>query len=251
MKLTPVQLYDLVKKSFPYEGDWHYARLEESAELRQVMPGVVPVDDVRASGRQFLQHVREMTRVFKHLATNKVVPEETKPWKSIPLFVVHELGADYTEVVRAEIERLIKDGTDNQLGGFIAGTAAYAPPFLSEEFTGCYARMHRALAAHDRRSNTHTEDCGVDDPCVAHLNAHYWGLAGWIDNLYAAWQKRNNQLADQSPVPPTGIMGVRVSDRNKFAELSVCGSFLPLAKRPKVWLSLAEWRAELARRRSA
>ena len=251
MKLTPQDLFDLVKKSFPYEGDWHYAQLEESAELRQVMPGIVPVDDVRNSGKQFLQHLREMTKVFKHLSASKVVPEQAKPWKTVPLFLTQEIGADYLHNVQSEIDRLVTDGTENQLGGFLAGTAAYAPAYVADEFAGCYARMHRAITVCDKRSNTHTEDSNMDDPCVAHLNAHFWGLAGWIDNLYATWQQRHKMLADQSPVPPSGILGVRVASKTKFAELSVCGSFLPLAKRPKVWLSLAEWKAELARRKAA
>ena len=252
MKLTPQELFDLVKKTFPYEGDWHYAQLEESAELRQVMPGIVPLSDVRTSGKQFLLHLREMMKVFKFLSANRVVPEQAKPWKSIPAFLVLELGADYTESIKTEIERLIAQGTENQLGGFIAGTAAYAPgAYVAEEFAGCYARLHRALTAVEKRTNTHTEDSHMDDPCVSHLNAHFWGLAGWVDNLYAAWQQRHNLLADQSAVPPTGILGVRVSNKPKYAELSVCGSFLPLAKRPKVWLSLPEWKAELARRKTA
>ncbi|MBI4877226.1 MAG: hypothetical protein HY822_21570 [Acidobacteria bacterium] len=244
MKLTPMELCDLVKKAFPYEGDWHYAQLAESAELRQIMPNIVPADDVRKSGKQFLLHKREMVKVFKFLSSNRVVPDEAKPWKTVPLFVVQELGADYLHSVEAEIERLIRDGTENQLGGFLAGTAAYAPAYVQKQFAGCYARMHRAITAWEKRHNTHTEDSNMDDPCVAHFNAHFWGLSGWIDNLYAAWQQRHNLLADQSPVPPTGILGVRVANRAKFEELSVCGSFLPLAKRPKVWLSLEEWRAE-------
>ncbi len=122
MKLTPPELFDLIKKSFPYEGDWNYAQLEESTALRQIMPGVAPVTDVRSSGKQFLVHLREMTKVFKYLATNKVVPEQTKPWKAVPLFVVQELGADYVHNVQTEIDRLIAEGTENQLGGFLAGT---------------------------------------------------------------------------------------------------------------------------------
>jgi hypothetical protein len=251
MKLTPQDLYDLVKKTFPYEGDWNYAQLEESAELRQVMPGVVPVTDVRSSGKQFLVHLREMTKVFKYLAANKVVPEQTKAWKTVPLFLVQELGADYIHNVQAEADRLIAEGTENQLGGFLAGTAAYAPAFVSEQYIGVYARMHRAITVHDKRNNVHTEDSHMDDPCVSHLNAHFWGLAGWIDNLYAAWQQRHKMLADQNPVPPTGIMGVRISNRARYAEVTVCGAFLPLAKRPKVWLSLDEWKADIAQRKAS
>jgi hypothetical protein len=251
MKLTPQDLYDLVKKSFPYEGDWNYAQLLESAELRQIMPGIAAVDDVRTSGKQFLVHLRELTKVFKFLSASKVVPEPAKAWKTPPLFVVQELTGDYMNNVQREIDRLIAQGAENQLGGFIAGTAAYAPAYVSDEFTGCYARMHRAITAHEKRINTHTEDSNMEDPCVSHLNAHFWGLAGWIDNLYATWQQRHNLLADQNPVPPAGIMGVRVSNKTKYPELSVCGTFLPLAGRPKVWLSLPEWKAELARRKGS
>lgn len=250
MKLTPQDLFDLVKKSFPYEGDWNYAQLEECAELRQTMQGVAPLSDARTSGKQFLVHIREMTKVFKFLSAGKVVPEQAKAWKSVPLFVIQEIGADYMHNVQAEIDRLIAEGTENQLGGFLAGTAAYAPAYVADQYAGCYARMHRAITAYDRRSNTHTEDSNMDDPCVSHLNAHFWGLAGWVDNIYAAWQQRHKVLADQNPVPPAGIMGVRVTNKAKFAELSVCGSFLPLARRPKVWLSLEEWKAELARRKA-
>jgi hypothetical protein len=251
MKLTPPQLYDLVKKTFPYEGDWHYARMPENADLRKVMPNVVSDDDVRTSGKVFLQHLREMTRVFKYLAANKVLQDETRPWPKIPHFLVVQLGASYTDTVQTEVNRLIVDGTENQLGGFIAGTAAYMPAYISEEWAGCYARMLRAITVHEKRENTHSEDSNADDPCVATLNAHYWGFIGWIDSMYAAWQKRHNQLVDQTAIAPGGIMGVRIASRDKYAEQSICGAYLPLAKRPKVWLNLEEWKAEVARRKAS
>lgn len=250
MKLTPPQLYDLVKKSFPYEGDWHYGRMPENADLRATMPGTLATDDVRGSGKQFLVHIREMTRVFKFLCQNKVVQEEAKPWKSVPLFISHELSPHYVDTVNTEIQRLIIDGTENQLGGFLGGSAAYQPAYIADEFVGCFQRMARATTVAEKRANTHTEDSSMDDPCLAPLNAHFWGLLGWLDNQYAAWQKRHNVLADQSPIAPTGIMGVRISSRDKHAEQSICGAFLPLAKRPKPWLSLPEWKDELARRKA-
>lgn len=251
MKLTPPDLYDLVKKNFPYEGDWHYARMDENADLRAVMPGIAPFSDVRQSGKQFLVHLREMSRVYKFLSKTKVTQDSTKTWKDVPHHVIEEIGAGHFDVIMKEISRLIVDGTENQLGGFISGTMAYTPQTVSFEYAGLFGKMCRALSAYDRQEKTFTDDSSMDDPCYAHLNPHFWGMIGWIDNQWAAWQKRHNQLADQSEITPQGIMGVRISSRDKYADQSICGSFAPLAKRPKAWLAVAEWKAEFERRKAA
>jgi hypothetical protein len=42
----------------------------------------------------------------------------------------------------------------------------------------------------------------MGSPDTAHHNEHFWSLHGWIDELFAEWQRAHGEPVDQSPQPP-------------------------------------------------
>ncbi|MBC7772770.1 MAG: tyrosinase family protein [Pyrinomonadaceae bacterium] len=191
-------------------AEWHAARIPK--DLVPVNARVAweaarkvakyPVDwNTPGAGLEFLEFHRTMMRNFLWIRPQAGLTSAFAPWPELPEWLRKLLPEDYLNACLFGIKERIAGGSADELGGFLEATGG---------FNGLGSNIHNiahgliALDEVKRHKSTpgNLADAGMDDPSTAHHNEHFWLLHGWIDNLYASWQRKNNEPHDQSPLNP-------------------------------------------------
>ncbi len=210
----PSPVFEAVRGHTPYHAAFHFARYR--AEWYQGDVAQKPFRDARhlydkrkfvdeeGSGEEFLVFHRYMIRHYLWTLAN--TPNHTvrfDPWKELPEWLQAKLGKEFIAAMRAKIAELINSGTLDDLGGFIEGTR------LGMKL-GEGAMMHDLSHGHvaNKELKEHPDDQRMLDASMREMhqaphNEFFWRLHGWIDNLYAEWQKAHKQTVDVSPLKPT------------------------------------------------
>jgi hypothetical protein len=202
----PDHIYQAVREPFAHHATWHIARIDpEGHGPGSPFPELRGLDEP-GCGEQFLRFHRDMVRVFKWVVENTPGPAFAyEPWPRLPSWLEEEFASQQSGFPLAEaydeLGRLIKAGSADDLGNFIEATELSDHPArnvhnLSHGLIHVYEV--RTLGAEDPR----LEDAGMDGFPTAPHNEHFWGLHGWIDNLFADWQVQHGETVDQSPLPP-------------------------------------------------
>lgn len=208
----PQPLFEAVRRAMAHHGHWHLARTPrawiptadrpEWEEAHAHFPDLIPINQVGA-GAEFLTFHRTMIRQFKWLIDN--TPGHFfvyKPWPRIPDELVTALPPSMFSRAHARILELIRQGTLDQLGSYLERTAT--------DFTAgsnLHTALHGIIDARETRMGASARDqreCGMADLTVAHCNEQFWGLHGWIDDIYALWEYAHKQIPNQEPLEPGG-----------------------------------------------
>ncbi|MDX2043558.1 MAG: tyrosinase family protein [Acidobacteriota bacterium] len=203
----PDHIYNALKPLFAQHADWHVARMPEHSHLRGPgthFPGLQGLNQA-GSGEQFLRFHREMVRIFKWVLANTPGPAYPyTPWPRLPDWVANLFESSrpgFLAEAYQETNRLVIEGTADELGNFIEATRLSSHPVR-----GIHNRTHGTVAAYERQtfgvSNPLLVDAQMDSSRTAPHNEHFWGLHGWIDEVFAEWQRLHNEIVDQSPLDP-------------------------------------------------
>lgn len=205
MKIPDRILLAALEHHFGTHRCWHVARLESQEELRRKFPGEcgsrLYSRGEPESGCDFLHYHRRMIRHFKWVIANTSgVTYRYDPWTGprVPDQIEKLLQADGFDLAAAYqgIEELVAGGTASDLGGFIEANI----PGGGRPGSAIHAEIHWAI--HDWESDLGGDpDADMGDMGTAPANEYFWKLHGWIDELYANWQRAHGETVDQSPAP--------------------------------------------------
>ena len=199
----PDDIYNSVRVAFAHHGGWHAVRKPENKNnvvLKALFPDVKRTDEP-GSGEEFLRFHREMIQKFKWVIAN--TPGTTyvfAPWKQLPDNLAVSLGADFVSAMHAGVARLIEEGTADDLGHFLEARQVDAQ---NNELpgSGIHNQCHRSIGlAEAGVAPALTAGAKMNDLFEAPNNAHFWELHGWLDDIFAAWQKAHGETL-QSPIP--------------------------------------------------
>lgn len=184
----------------PDRPAWRIARAASNNPVDWNSPG---------AGKEFLEFHRMMIRHYKWFVdTTPNLTTTFAPWTDLPSWLKEHLTPAYIKACRKKIEELVTGRSDDRLGGFLEATGAF-----NGLGSGVHNIAHGLIAQIEVKEHLGCPeliDAGMDDPATAHHNELFWKLHGWIDNIYAQWQRYNNQPDNQSPMNPT--MGEDESD---------------------------------------
>jgi hypothetical protein len=200
----PHPLYEAVSDAFAGYAVWHLARRPEFAYLRRrgsVLDGLRGADEP-GGGAEFLRFHRAMIRGYRWIeerATGGAY--RIAAWDGLPPWVAgafdDQLGPAYLEAAYAEIGRLVDAGSADELGAFLTADRAGGLPGIVRLAHGTISDIEAAdTPGRDR------QDADIGHPATAPGNAHFWALYGWVDDLFAEWQRRHGEAVDRSPTPP-------------------------------------------------
>lgn len=210
MKL-PEPLYAAVREHMDHHGDWHLARFRERwlpvperadwRRARDTFPDLKFLDEVGA-GEQFLTFHRTMVRQFKWIIDHTTGHNfRFVPWPRIRDDLVQGLPPTMLLHAHARILELVREGTRDQLGSFIERTQTDHTPG-----SNLHTALHGLIDAKESQDfpgDRSLREASMADLSVAHYNEHFWGLHGWIDNIYALWELAHGITPDQSPLEPS------------------------------------------------
>ncbi len=209
MKL-PEPLFAAVRDHMRDHGWWHLARCRERwipvpqradwARARAAFPRLAYLDQPGA-GAEFLRFHRMMMRHFHWLRLNTPGHGlEFAVWTSIPAALRGLLPADYLADAHVRIMELVIHGDEDQLGGYLERTYLdYSPG--SNLHTALHGLID-AVETRDHPGDPSLIEASMADLSVAHHNVRFWELHGWIDNIYALWERAHGKVPDQSPMQP-------------------------------------------------
>jgi hypothetical protein len=205
----PDHIYLVARPIFEHHASWHVARdprFPGHAAARRALPGLRLIHEPGA-GEEFLRFHRVMVRHFKWIITGTRGPAyEYEPWRRLPGWLeaqfrtVSGLPAGYVGRMYEEIERLVVEGTADDLGNFIEATEV-----RRRRFDNVHNMSHGLISAYEERE--HAGDprllgAAMGDPGEAAYNEFFWRLHGWIDDTFARGQRAHGEEVDQSPASP-------------------------------------------------
>jgi len=208
----PDALYNAVKPLFVSHARWHAARDPRREGLRgpgTEFPDVLGLNEA-GSGEQFLSYHREMLRTFtgvafRHPDTGFVY----RPWPKLPnwlgdFFAWAQPGFLDGALTRAR--DIVRRGTADELGNFLESTLVTSDPFR-----GIHNIAHGNIAAYEehRFGTDHPglRDARMDSSVSSPHNEHFWGLHGWIDEMYVDLQRRRGEAMDRSEAVISELRG--------------------------------------------
>ncbi len=211
MRLPDV-LYNALREQMGNHGNWHLARqrrgwlpvaVRRSWEQARQENTTLKFLDEAGSGEEFLTFHRHMVRHFKWLCDPANLPGHSyrfEPWTELPAWLAAMYPPGWLGDAYGGILRLIRYGTADELGSFIERTERdyTAGSGVHNRAHGYIARFEAVKYPNDPRM----ENAAMTDLSTAHFNEHFWGLHGWIDEIYAMWQRAHGQEVDQSPMMP-------------------------------------------------
>lgn len=137
-------------------------------------------------------------------------PYEHRAWERLPTWLAERFDAwnpAYLQGVYAEIDQLV-EGSADELGGFIEATVV-----SSCEYSNVHNHAHGAVAEYENETlgedDLRLTDAGMNSSRTVPHNEHFWGLHGWIDEVFARWQQSHGEEADRSPLNQPGSTIVR------------------------------------------
>ena len=206
MARLPANIYQACIAPFAHHAVWHTARHPDwsgFAKARKVFPNIKLINQA-GTGEEFLRFHRMMVREFKWIVANTAGPAYAyEPWPALADFVVQSLDQDPPDYVAgavARIAQLVTSGTADELGNFIEATEFGGVPQ-----PGIHNASHGAISDFEHLPGN--SDADMDDLAQAPHNEYFWHLHGWIDGLFADWQRNHGEAVDQSPMQPMD-MGV-------------------------------------------
>jgi hypothetical protein len=198
----------LVKKYFHHHGCWHALRDPSYPQKKRdecFPPGGSFPKGLRAwnepgSGEDFLRFHREMIRNFKWIISVAPGPKYSyKPWVDLPIWLAPVLDAMdpfYRQKLGKKLEEMVDSAILDDLGRFIEG------PEANDEFPQVHWVVHDLVATYEELVFGPQRSADMSAMATAPLNEHFWGLHGWIDEIYARWQTNNGEVVDQTPLEP-------------------------------------------------
>ena len=145
-------------------------------------------------------HHRRMVRHFKWVLAHTSSTYPYAPWTAngLPSWVEELLRRDEFDVTSTyrTVTRLIRDGSSDDLGGFLEPNEL----FSGQPGAGVHNHVHRVIDQWERQLNPGDESAAMGDMETAPGNVFFWKLHGWIDEIFAAWQRANHQDVDQTPL---------------------------------------------------
>lgn len=209
----PDPIYAEVKSQMMHHAPWHLARIRRSRlfpqswpdwdRARLVFPSVKFLDEA-GCGEDFLRFHREMIRHYKWILNqHPQIPVTYSPWAQFPAWLEQRFSPAYISAAKGQITNLIQNGTADELGNFIEATWLDGSPG-----SNIHNRSHGEIAAYEALTfpnDTRLDDASMGSPDTAHHNEHFWGLHGWIDELFAEWQRAHGEPVDQNPLAPAAM----------------------------------------------
>jgi hypothetical protein len=204
----PDELYHAAKPVFAHHAPWHAVRRPANAHLRgpgTAFPNLKGTNEA-GSGEQFLRFHRDMVRVFKWLLIN--TPGSTyaySPWEQLPSWLADVFEAarpGYLAIAYAHVEQLINAGSADDLGNYIEATALAVGQNGSDLHNRAHGTIDHYESDHFGADTERLVDARMGSFATAPHNEHFWGLHGWIDNRFAAWQLAHGEAVNQSPLAP-------------------------------------------------
>jgi len=207
MKL-PAPIFDLAKKHFACHGCWHRLRLIDSPEYQQLRDKCFPKGELwpnglkaqgeKGCGEDFLRFHRMMIRNFKWVVKDAPAPKyQYLPWTDFPVWVASVLDAldpFYRQTLSQTLEYMIFNDSLDRLGQFIEGEV--------NDFPHIHFTVHGIVHDYEESHFGKQPESDMGYFETAPCNEHFWGLHGWIDEIYARWQRAHGEAVDQSPMVP-------------------------------------------------
>ena len=198
----PDPLYGAVKPLFVSHARWHAARDPSNGVLRgpgTEFPSLLGLDQ-RGSGAQFLTYHREMIRTFVGVAArHPAAGFSYQPWTKIPVWLVDFFAwsqPGFLDGALAGARDIVRRGTADELGNFLESTLVTNDPFR-----GVHNIAHGNIAAYEEHrfgaDHPGLRDAGMDSSASSPHNEHFWGLHGWIDEMYAELQRRRGEAVER------------------------------------------------------
>jgi hypothetical protein len=197
----PINIFLLTKKYFKCHGCWHEMRSPSvpKKDRERCFPGLRALGEPGA-GEDFLRFHREMVRNFKWLIKNAEGPKyDYVQWNHFPNWLEGLLDAfrpPYRRQLRRALEKLVDQPKLDELGVFIEGGG------LKDNFPAIHWMVHGIVSDFERVNFGSQPAADMGKMETSPNNEHFWGLHGWIDNLYASWQTNNGESVDQSALKP-------------------------------------------------
>lgn len=205
----PDTLCDAMRPHMNHSG-WHIARLREQwlpigerpdwRIARNEYPNVKYLDEP-GSGREFLVFHRNMIRSYKWFLTQPSAAQVVyQPWREIPDWLAARFHPGAMGATYARILHLIRYGTADQLGSYLERNELDTSP-------GCnmHNLAHGYIARHEAENfvnDPRLAGAGMTDLSTACFNEHFWGLHGWMDEIYAMWQRLHDEPVNQEALDP-------------------------------------------------
>lgn len=211
----PHHLFLRTRDAFRHHPVWHLARLRESwlpsvhrplwQRARATFPMLRYLDQPGA-GEEYLRYHRALIRAFEWLAdANPAAGVVYAPWPRLPEWLTRAFSRDdghgpgFLEGADDRIRQLLEEGTADQIGQFLEPTDVARAPF-----DGVVGAAYQLVARVEALTLDPTLVAGAELTALstAPNNAAFWGLHGWVDEQYAAWQRRHGEPVDQTPLAP-------------------------------------------------
>lgn len=202
--LLPAPLQIGLEAHLPYHRCWHLARQTGDPDLLKIFQGergraLHPVG-APGSGCDFLRFHRRMMRHFAWLLQRTPVlmfhfvswvPPTLPQWVET---VIHDIEPDFDlKSAYDGVQKLLTSGTIDQLGIFIEQAR-------SDDTTpgqGIHSCVHRVLGTFELGLYADDRTGGMGNLGTAPLNIFFWTFHGWIDDVYAEWQRCHGELPDR------------------------------------------------------
>jgi Common central domain of tyrosinase len=206
--LLPATLQIALSEHLVSHGCWHVARMPGQETLRARFPGECDAQlhayNEPGGGCDFLHYHRRMMRHFYWLLQTAALPHfEWTPWTNamLPVWVEDAVRREKDDfhlcAAYTTIDRLKVEGTLDELGMFIE-TAADRGQTPAPAGAGIHTRVHRAITVAESELYPGDTTGEMQRLERAPLNVFFWTLHGWIDDIYADWQRAHGEIPDRS-----------------------------------------------------
>jgi hypothetical protein len=225
MKL-PSPIFELVRAKFSCHGCWHRLRMPDSSraqairnrcfgkgELGTLWPKGLQAQENPGSGQDFLLFHRLMIRNFKWIVEHAKPSYQYRPWVDFPPFVASALdqtSASYRRDLDKKLNDMVVNATLDDLGRFIEGSDSFTPHI--------HFMVHGIVHDFEEDNYGAQPESDMGRFQVAALNEHFWGLHGWIDEIYAKWQRAHRQKVNQIAAKPNTMRNMCLDCMKKGSE---------------------------------
>ena len=204
----PSPIYELAAKYFAHHGCWHelrnpkysQAQRDECFKPGEMLPNPLRSTREKGCGEDFLRFHRLMIRQFKWIVETAPPPKyEYRSWIDFPSWlsqIFDAMDPFYRQKLSRRLYAMVQDSSLDDLGQFIEGEES------DDLFPHIHYLAHDAISDYERRVFGPQPTCDMSDMSIALYNEHFWGLHGWIDDIYARWQEHHGEKVDQSALKP-------------------------------------------------
>lgn len=211
----PSAILDEVHRYFDaHHPAWHLARERKNPAwslddqkawdaARKMFP-TLKFRDEAGAGAEFITFHRDMMREYKWILDQHTDAGLTySPWPSIPKDVADVIDNEfvgmsgYTSTGEKELQTLAETSSLDGLGSFMEP----APRADPANGRGLHDFSHGAVSEIEKKLHLPAK-YSMGSPSTAHRNIVFYQLHGWIDELYASWQRAHGEQPDLSPKKP-------------------------------------------------